>query len=198
MAALLRSEDPRSYAFEIKEPHSSVAVLAPHGGEIEWGTNQIAAAIAGEDYRLFCFNGNRIGGETFRYLHVKSHLYDDEQCHRLIKPCSIVVAIHGWNEEKLKLPPNIYLGGRDEKLRETIGSELTRLGFGIAAFSDPTNNYTAQRTKNICNCGKTGRGVQLELPRLLRRELVPRTGLRPSRFDAFVEAIRRVIRTFDR
>jgi phage replication-related protein YjqB (UPF0714/DUF867 family) len=45
MTALLKAESPDSYTFEIREPASDVAIIAPHGGKIEWGTNQIASAI---------------------------------------------------------------------------------------------------------------------------------------------------------
>lgn len=40
---------------------NSVAVVAPHGGNIEPTTDQIAAAIAGDDFGLYCFRGHRIG-----------------------------------------------------------------------------------------------------------------------------------------
>lgn len=34
-----------------------VAIIAPHGGEIEPSTSEIAVAIAGDRYRLYCFEG---------------------------------------------------------------------------------------------------------------------------------------------
>src|SRR4051812_681636 len=193
MTALLRAEELQNYCFEIREPDSEVAVLAPHGGKIEWGTNQIATLIAGDDFKLFCFNGNRVGGETFRYLHVTSDCYDEERCQRIVASCGIIVAIHGWNEEEKGLAPNIYLGGRDEKLRETIGHELRDIGFRVADFADPTNRFRGQRSANICNLGKTGKGVQLELPRALRRELVLHNESPSPRLYKFVEALRRSI-----
>jgi phage replication-related protein YjqB (UPF0714/DUF867 family) len=36
-----------------------VAIIAPHGGKIESGTSEIATAIAGDCYSLYCFEGLR-------------------------------------------------------------------------------------------------------------------------------------------
>src|SRR5688572_4392375 len=112
MTALLANEDSASYDFQMRDPDSPVAILAPHGGLIEWGTDQIAEAIAGDDYNLFCFNGHRLGGENLYYLHVRSHQYDEPRCRKLIGPCSVVIAIHGC-KNPARGEPLVYLGGRN-------------------------------------------------------------------------------------
>ena len=49
---------------------SPVAVIAPHGGAIEPSTSEIAAAIAGREFNLYCFEGRKPKGNTA--LHITS------------------------------------------------------------------------------------------------------------------------------
>ena len=192
MTALLAAEDGDNYTIEVRPADAKVAILAPHGGQIEPGTNQIAGAIAEAGYRLYCFNGHRRGGENYDYLHVTSHQYDEPRCRELIAPCDIVVAIHGCADVD-RSGATIYLGGRDDPLREAIGETLRQAEFKVAAFPNTPDKFKGQHLNNICNLGRRRAGVQLELPRSLRRSLVPAGGTRGARFQPFVEAIRRAI-----
>ena len=94
------------------ERESFAAVIAPHGGLIEPGTSQIAAAIAGNIHSLYCFEGLR--KRPHRNLHIKSTNFDEPKCLDLIKRCKIVVAVHGLAGDHT----GVGVGGRDVALRE--------------------------------------------------------------------------------
>jgi phage replication-related protein YjqB (UPF0714/DUF867 family) len=55
-----------------------VAIIAPHGGKIEPGTSEIAAAIAGDDYSLYRFQGLR--DRPREELHITSAKFDEPTC----------------------------------------------------------------------------------------------------------------------
>jgi phage replication-related protein YjqB (UPF0714/DUF867 family) len=153
MKALLAKESQENYNFDIITDGRSqrCAILAPHGGEIEWGTNQIAKAIAElGQYRFFAFNGHRKGGENRHYLHVYSHEYENDKtrlekkvsCREVTEPCDFVLAIHGAQNA----PDNsrkVYIGGRDETLKIRIFNDLeaihTALSFKIVYLTDGTS-----------------------------------------------------------
>jgi len=193
MRALIADDHAgRDYTIRLQRRDSRIAIIAPHGGKIEWGTSQIAEAIAGETYRFFSFEGDMRSG-NYDALHVTSTAYDEPNCMHLISTCETVVAIHGWDDVKRNKAPTVYLGGRDETLREEIGRELRKVTFSVAEFTDPTNEYRGELQNNICNRGKSGRGVQLEIPKSLRNTLIPRSGPRPAKCDDFVNAIKQAI-----
>ena len=67
----------RDYEISVRRrPRSSVAIIAPHGGEIEDGTSEIAAAIAADDHHLYLFEGLR-QSRNYHALHLTSHLFDE-------------------------------------------------------------------------------------------------------------------------
>src|SRR5918999_2850260 len=61
---------------------SAVAIVAPHGGRIERGTSEIAAAIAKNNHSLYCFEG--IKKRPHRDLHITSTNFDEPKCISLI------------------------------------------------------------------------------------------------------------------
>jgi len=73
---------------------SPIAIIAPHGGEIEDGTWQMARAIAGDDFNLYCFEGTR-PSKNYTALHLTSHRFDEPECLSLIASCPVVIAVHG-------------------------------------------------------------------------------------------------------
>ena len=154
--------------FRICLQHRSVpvAIIAPHGGKIEPGTSEIAAAIAGNAYSLYCFEGmrRRDNGD----LHITSTNFDEPKCVDLIRACDIVVAVHGRKDKDDNR--TIYLGGLDKDLGRAICDNLEQLGFAIKPDPDP--NRQGVKSTNICNRGRRGRGVQFEMPIGLRTMLL--------------------------
>lgn len=140
--------------------HSSVVVIAPHGGQIEPRTAEVARQIAGEDFNLYLFQGIKPKG-NYAALHITSHHFDDPSCLALLSACKTVVAIHGCTGTE----EYVMLGGLDASLKDRISIGLQAEGIHVK-----TKNHDFQATdkNNICNRGRAHKGVQLELTRALR------------------------------
>ena len=136
---------------------SRIAVIAPHGGGIERGTSEIAGAIAGEDFNLYTFEGTKPSGKNYDALHLTSRLFDEPECLALLATCSVVVAIHGCKGTDAR----VLLGGLDGDLKVQLAEALA----GAAITVEPEGHrYPATNPNNICNRGRSAKGVQLELP----------------------------------
>jgi phage replication-related protein YjqB (UPF0714/DUF867 family) len=143
-----------------RNPESSVAILAPHGGAIEAGTSEIARAVAGPDFNLYLFEGTRRAG-NYDALHLTSHLFDEPRCLGLLSSCDHVIAIHGCRGDA----PQALLGGLDAALKTRIGEAIAALGIEARLVG---HQFRAVHPRNICNRGRRGAGVQLELTSALR------------------------------
>lgn len=145
---------------------SPVAIIAPHGGKIESGTSEIAAAIAGERYCLYCFDGLKPRGS--RPLRIPSTKFDEPKCVELISTCDIVVAVHGLKGKH----EAIDVGGLDNELRDAICGSLNNAGFEAKIVT--AGRHAGVSHRNICNRGRLGAGVQLEITKGLRGTLLTR------------------------
>lgn len=171
-AAEKRGED---YDFESRPRNASgVVVIAPHGGKIEPWTDEIANAIAGKDFSFYCFRGLKKNGR----LHIKSHLFDEPTCEKLVAAHQHVISIHGWGAKGER----VCLGGRDTELIAALRSSLAAEGIEIEKAEGP---LTGTDPNNITNRGATGRGVQLELTMGFRRNA--------SAVKKFTAAVRAVL-----
>ena len=155
---------------------SSVAVIAPHGGGIERYTSEIARAIADDDFNLYVFEGIR-PPENYAALHLTSHRFDEPRCLELLAGCDHVVAIHGCGGEAQRA----LVGGLDVGLKAVVAQSIAALGVETLLADHP---FPAVDPMNICNRGRRGVGVQIEMTMLLRRQ-GPR--------DALCAAIRSVL-----
>ncbi len=135
-------------------------MIAPHGGEIENGTSELARAIAGDEYNLYLFEGIR-KAHNYRALHLTSHRFDEPECLGLIAECDRVLAIHGCRGSE----PQVLLGGRDDTLKALVADAMRAAGLQVATEG---HAYPALRPENICNRGRAARGVQLEVTHPLR------------------------------
>lgn len=147
------------YRIRLIDRASDVVVLAPHGGRIEPGSSEVAAAIAGDIYSFYAFEGLRNG----RDLHITSRHFDEPRGVALVKGAMTVIAIHGRADADD--PEDVWLGGRDG---ETSKAVLRALGQGGFSARIVTGKLAGTSADNICNRGLRGAGVQLELPRTLR------------------------------
>ena len=144
---------------------SPVAIIAPHGGLIEPPTSTIATLVAADSFNLYALEGLRAGREHHE-LHITSHNFDEPQCCELVAASDVVVAIHGQlNRDR---PDCVDIGGLDRELRDRLACELANDGFEARTDGHP---FPATGPENICNRGRRGQGVQLELPRALRDRL---------------------------
>jgi phage replication-related protein YjqB (UPF0714/DUF867 family) len=143
-----------------RRPGSGVAILAPHGGGIEAGTSEIARAVAGSQFNLYLFEGIRPAG-NYAALHLTSHCFDEPRCLALLAACDHVVTIHGCRGAT----PRALLGGLDLRLKKLIAEAIAAVGIESRLGGHP---YHAVHPRNICNRGRRGAGVQIELTSSLR------------------------------
>jgi phage replication-related protein YjqB (UPF0714/DUF867 family) len=166
------------YAVHVTDRASPVAILAPHGGRIEGGTSQVARLIAGNEYGLYLFEGQRESGDNFHRLHLTSRCFDEPRCLELIARADTVITVHGYAARG----PDVLLGGLDERFKRELATELTRQSVSWLAQG---HAYPGRDRRNICNRGASGRGVQVELSAVFRRS---------ARWCGLVSAVRTVLR----
>lgn len=174
------------YRVCLEDRGTPTVVLAPHGGCIEPGTSEIAEAIAQEDLSFYAFEGLR-PGRPHRDLHITSTRFDEPQALRLIGDAETAIAIHGRTDGDD--PKTVWLGGLGVALCDAIASSLRAAGFEVASARQ---GLAGREPTNICNRGAAGAGVQLELPRSLRDELV----VDAARLQLFGNAVRVAISAF--
>jgi phage replication-related protein YjqB (UPF0714/DUF867 family) len=141
---------------------SGIAVLAPHGGRIEGRTSEIARLIAGDDHSLYLFEGLRTTGDNFDRLHLASRRFDEPRALDLISSCDIVVTVHGYAASG----PDVLLGGLNEALKSEVANALAQTGL---SYLTEGHRFPGTDPQNICNRGRSGKGLQLELSEGLRR-----------------------------
>jgi phage replication-related protein YjqB (UPF0714/DUF867 family) len=147
----------------IRDSMSALTIIAPHGGKIERRTSDIAHAIAGDALNLYCFEGTKSTGN--KALHITSCNFDEPQCLDLIAKSDVVVAVHGLNRKG----KSVDVGGRDSELRDEVCRQLRRAGFRANVVDSGV--HAAISRENICNRGRSGKGVQLEITSDLRDSL---------------------------
>jgi phage replication-related protein YjqB (UPF0714/DUF867 family) len=145
----------------VKREGSSTVIVAPHGGAIEPGTSEVAKEVANNDLSLFIFEGIKPKGN--KSLHITSTNFDEPRCVDLVKESDTVVAIHGEGSNEL----SIFLGGRDDVLCAQLRAVLERYGYDVKTHGNP--DLHGLSAENICNRGRNGVGVQLELSSGLRQ-----------------------------
>ncbi|MGH8555829.1 MAG: poly-gamma-glutamate hydrolase family protein [Gammaproteobacteria bacterium] len=189
-AELCASEvEGRDYRVHVRLADSPFAVVAPHGGRIERGTLPIAEAITGNEHTYYCFEG--IKPRRNSSLHITSDKFDEPRALAAVQRVRTVVTIHGAGGSGCV----IYLGGLDSALRARLISALDASGFVAAEDPSPTRQGTGKT--NICNRGRSGRGVQIELPIGLRKQMfhesAPSVWHPNAVFERFVAGVRRVL-----
>lgn len=146
---------------EVSRPDSATLILAPHGGQIEAFTSDIARNLAGEEYGLYLFEGLLRAG-NFAALHLSSERFDEPGCLQMLRVSDRVISVHGCHA-----PGEVVLvGGLDRVLGEAIAANLQAAG--ISCEEAPTKLAGAD-PRNVCNRGRSNKGVQLEVSIELRR-----------------------------
>ncbi|MCI2400878.1 poly-gamma-glutamate hydrolase family protein [Aliiroseovarius subalbicans] len=180
---LYRAEkDGTDYQKQVVKRTSNYLIMAPHGGRIEPGTSELAKAVASGEHSLYLFEGIR--KRPHSDLHVTSHRYDDEDAIEIASEHAVVVAFHGRRDRDD--PVTVHVGGLDAAIRDTIVNELELEGFDAAVGS---GELAGEHTNNICNRGSRSMGVQLEIPKSLRNDLL----LKPDLLENFSRAVRKAI-----
>lgn len=173
----------------VKRRNSHWLIVAPHGGGIEPGTSELAAAIAGFSHSLYTFEGIRKSGN--KTLHIASTQFDDPQLLKLLKSSDGTIVIHGCSgNEQIA-----YVGGLRDDIRDKIIAQLLENGIKATISSNPS--LQGRDINNICNRNSIGKGVQIELTEGLRSAMfvsLTRAGrkIRTKLFKTFVSTIRAV------
>ena len=167
-------------------------ILAPHAGGIEPGTSELAHAIAGDNHSLYLFEGFKRSGN--KDLHITSSNFDEPRCLAILERAARVVTVHGERRDG----DVVFVGGLDEVGIDRIRRSLVAAGFLV---KEPDSAHLKGTSKaNVCNRGKSGVGVQLELMEGLRRSffrtLTPRSERkhRTQAFERFASALRDAIK----
>lgn len=184
------------YRILVRRASDAYAIIALHGGGIEEGTSELGDAVADESLSFYGFEGLKTTGNAV--LHITATRFDEPMCLALIARVAVVITLHGEHSDGEG--EAVFLGGRDDGLGERIGRALRLRGFDVRRHSDP--DLQGLDPKNICNRGTSGRGVQLELPRAVRRTMfrsLSREGRRhPTQlFRDFVDALHAVLEADD-
>jgi len=162
-------EEGVDYRIRLKKRESTVCVVAPHGGKIEYGTSELAEAIVGHKFNFYAFEGLLKTGS--RDLHITSHKFDEPIGLKVSSLSRTVFGVHGrkdCNDFK-----TVYLGGLDKSLIRKLADNLAD---NLAAIGVPTkiggHPFKAENKHNICNRGKSGMGGQLEISKSMREALL--------------------------
>ena len=155
-----REVEGRDYRIRIVIRDPRVLIMAPHGGKIEPTTAEIAGAIAGANYSLYAFEGLKKEGNGV--LHIESHLFDEPRGLQTAEKAEIVITVHGQIDQDDGF---VMVGGLDEGIRSEVTKQLETAGFKIRPA---TEGLMGTDPMNICNRGKSRRGVQLEISRKIR------------------------------
>lgn len=177
--------DGLHYRICVVERDSPFAIVAPHGGRIERGTSEIAAAIAGDRFSLYCFE-SLVPREPGKSLHIASTRFDEPRALRLVAASEIAIGVHGRKDGMDGA--SIWVGGLFESLRDAIRDALLNAGFKASSVGEG-HRLAGRHPANICNKGRRGAGVQLELPKTLRIALANEHGRRA----AFASAVRNAL-----
>ncbi len=184
-----KEKEGRDYRIVFANEGAPVLIMAPHGGEIEPGTTELARAIAGKEWGFYSFCGTKQEG-NFADLHITSTRFDEPRALRMAASSLCTVTVHGCRESSCR----VYVGGRDSALKEGLRQALVAGGFAVAEHS----RYAGTDPANICNKNRSGKGVQLEVTRGLRRLMFPEYPRRERTsvvFDKFVAAVRHAVGT---
>lgn len=180
----------RDFRVRLLERRGTTVVVAPHGGEIEPGTSEIAEAIAGDDFSFYAFEG--IKPRNNCELHITSTRFDEPKGIALITASPRAITIHGEDSERQV----VFLGGTDARILNQLRDSLAVSGFSVERHKSPF--LQGKEPANICNRAANGVGVQLELSRGLRLSFftsLSKSGRRTKteRFHEFVASVRKVI-----
>jgi len=158
-AQLQQHEAVDAFEITLVDRQAVASIIAPHGGNIEPGTTDLAHLIAADSCNLYVFNACK--EQNSPDLHITSHHFDEPQCLALLSRSRHAITVHGFKFDRAM----IYLGGLDTGLKQHIFQSLLAAGLPVG---DDHPKYQGKRPSNICNRTITGMGVQLEVSRHLR------------------------------
>lgn len=159
-----RQDINSDYRIISRDRGSDTAILAIHGGKIEFGTDEVATAVARQGgYNLYVFAGIKPAHNGV--LHITSTRFNEPTARKLVARSEKTLAVHGCSG-KSRLT---YIGGQDKELGKKVEKHLEKAGFKVRKAP---GHLDGKKNKNICNRNASGAGVQLELTRAMRQSLL--------------------------
>jgi phage replication-related protein YjqB (UPF0714/DUF867 family) len=195
----LQTAEPNAFSIITRDinngntAQSLTLIFTPHGGGIEPGSTEIADAIAdaptGADYDYYSFSG--IKSSNNGTLHITSTNFDEPTCETMVAASNRTIGIHGCSGNN----SIVYVGGLDNTLRATVATALTDAGFTVS--TTPPADLAGTSPNNICNRNSISMGVQLEISKGLRQQMMTslnsasgRATTKTATFYTFVNAVR--------
>ncbi len=180
-ALAAQEQEGTHYRIHAIQRHAPVLIMAPHGGFIEPGTHHVADYLAADRYSFYAFETlePRARGKG---MHITSRRFDEPRALALVAHAGIVITVHGRKDKDDAW--SAWVGGLHDPLRDAITTALDEAGLAAKAVG-AGHPLAGRDADNICNRGRRGAGIQLELPARLRQLLV--ADIKPRR--AFVDAI---------
>ncbi|WP_363349232.1 poly-gamma-glutamate hydrolase family protein [Methylocystis echinoides] len=185
-ALAAREIEGAHYRIRVAQRASPLAIVAPHGGFIEPGTSEAALAIAHECFSFYCFESLTLRAKGDG-LHITSTRFDEPQALQLVAASEVVIGVHG--RKNGDDGASVWVGGLHEALRDSICAALLDSGFRAKPVGEG-HPLAGRDPRNICNRGRCGAGVQLEIPRALRISFSHDEASR----HAFADAVRGALR----
>jgi len=157
-----------------------ITILAPHGGAIEWGTDELAHEVLRAGFNLYLFKSNLCGSsssrglqegvcskERFGNLHLTSHHFDDPRAVRLAEKARFCVSLHGYGSPSDAV--GVMIGGLSTDIRARMTNAFLK-HLPEIQLVPPKHGLAGRHPMNIVNRCKE-RGVQLEFSPELRKKL---------------------------
>ena len=179
------------YSIVTRKGASDIAVMAPHGGGIEPGTDIIAQSIARPHHTFWAFNGIKTSGN--RVLHIMSTRFDTPRSIGRLHGCS-----KGRHNTRLPGRKVTRLHGRTRPWTPIPNTPVPPGGRFRDRHQQESGPVRGENPRNLCNRCMSGRGVQLEITAGLRERMFAfRNGLRiqetTGTFFRFTKAVRAAI-----
>ncbi len=173
-----------------EDAKSRIAIVAPHGGGIEPGTSEIARSISDGKYSCYCFEGIK-SERNKELLHITSTSFDEPEGIQMCQSSETVVSIHGADEEE----DIVFVGGLDKELKNEMIRKLKKEGFNA---KEDITGHSGQHIENLCNKGTTGKGLQLEISKGLRKKMFEGLKRKERKFrteiyDKFIKTVQCVL-----
>jgi phage replication-related protein YjqB (UPF0714/DUF867 family) len=176
------------YKISVLETKSSLSVIAIHGGKIEKGTTEVAILLASMgNYNYYSFEGIKTSSNSV--LHITSTNFDEKRGRSIVSKSMQTISLHGMSGSNSVT----NLGGLDTEYRKIIEKNLIAAGFEVKAAS---KELGATDTKNICNCNKSSKGVQIEMTKGLRDSFLEGPGSKELLLK-YVTALNNAIKEFE-
>ena len=151
---------------------AKISLLAIHGWWIEPWTEEIVRDlydILSDISSFYVFAGRKNSGN--KDLHIKSIHFDDPLAIAVVSSSEFCCSFHGFDSEDL----HIIVWGIDEKLKQEF-AEIFQKKLKNNNLQDikieirSEWKFSATDEKNIVNCSRLQKGIQLELSNGLRKE----------------------------